>query len=188
MLKESKIRQELLANRGYGDGVDKGTENKDRFRVRMVERVEQPIVYARVIGHDPVRMTDAYDRLMVWGREHSPEGRLIGRSADDPDITPVDRCRFDWCLTVPADVRAGSGLNCGVVSAGRFAVVRCRGDLHKEYRAWTYLFRVWLPRSGFEPDSSPAFEWNYRDPMITGWSALDIDCYLPIRPLGRLTR
>lgn len=188
MLEESKIRQALLANRGYGGLKERDTGNEDRFRVRVVELAEQPIVYSRVIGHDAVRIMNAYDRLMAWGRERSPGGRLIGRSADDPDITPVDRCRFDWCLTVPAGERAGGGLSHGIIPAGRFAVVRCCGDLQKEYRAWTHLFRVWLPESGFEPAPAPAFEWYHRDPVTTGWSSFDLDCYLPIRPLCRPLR
>jgi DNA gyrase inhibitor GyrI len=72
-----------------------------------------------------------------------------------------------------------------MIPAGRFAVVRCRGDLHKEYRAWTHLFRIWLPRSGFQPTQTPAFEWYHRDPAAGGWTEFDLDCYLPVRPLSR---
>jgi AraC family transcriptional regulator len=106
-------------------------------------------------------------------------------SPDDPDITPAGRCRFDWCLTASAGERPEAGMSAGTIPAGRFAVLRCRGDLHKEYRAWVYLFRAWLPRSGYKPANSPTFEWYHRDPAETGWAEFDLDCCLPVRPLGR---
>jgi AraC family transcriptional regulator len=191
LLEESKIRQELLANSGYGFGAEPAPGNPDRFRVRVVERPAQPIAYVRVIGgFDQARMTAAYERLMTWGRARKLLGtaRLIGMSADDAEITPMHRYRFDWCLTVPAGERPGGGISAGVIPAGRFAVLRCRGDIHKEYRAWTYLFRVWLPRSGYQPTHAPAFEWYLRDPAAAAWAEFDLDCYLPVRPLSRKLR
>jgi AraC family transcriptional regulator len=186
LLEESKIRQDLLANRGYGFETE--PRNPDQFRVRVVERPAQPIAYVRIIGgHDQKKMLAGYERLMAWAQARGllATARLLGMSADDPDITPMERCRFDWCLTVPAGERPGDEVSAGTIPAGRFAVLRCRGDVHKEYRAWTHLFREWLPRSGYQPTQAPAFEWYHRDPAAAGWAEFDLDCFLPVRPLGR---
>jgi AraC-like DNA-binding protein len=42
-LQESKIRQDLLANAGYGFGKLPDRRNPDRFRVRLVEHLAQRI-------------------------------------------------------------------------------------------------------------------------------------------------
>jgi DNA gyrase inhibitor GyrI len=34
------------------------------------------------------------------------ETTLYGMSQDDPQITPLHLCRFDWCLAVPVDWQA----------------------------------------------------------------------------------
>jgi AraC family transcriptional regulator len=187
-LQESKIRQDLLANAGYGFGMPPGARNPDRFRVRLVDRPARRVAYERVIGSfDPQRLLGAFDRLMAWGRRHGlvPGAPLIGMSPDDPDVTPMTKYRFDWCLVLPPGPDPDGDVSFGLVPANRFAVVHCRGDVHKEYRAWTHLFRDWLPGSGHQPTHDPAMEVYRSHPAEAGWDPLDIDCCLPVRPLRR---
>jgi AraC family transcriptional regulator len=153
-LKDSKIRQDLLANAGYGFGKLPDRRNPDRFRVRLVDRPAQPIAYVRVIGsYDAAKLLAGFDRLMTWGRRHGlvPGGQLIGMSRDDPDMTPMSKYHFDWCLGLPPDFRPDGELSFGMIPANRFAAVHCNGDIHKEDRAWRYLFHAWLPASGYQP-------------------------------------
>lgn len=188
LLEESKIRQDLLANAGYGFGKLPDRANPDRFRVRLVDRPAQRIAYERVIGSfDAPRLLAAFDKLMDWGRQHGlvPGSQLIGRPLDDLDITPMKKFRFDWCLVLPPDREWDSmeGVNFGVIPANRFAVVHFAGDIHKEDRAWKYLFHAWLPGSGYQPADEPTMEVYRRHPLDIGWETFDMDCYLPVRPL-----
>jgi hypothetical protein len=62
LFQESKIRQDLLANAGYGFGELPERRNPDRFRVRLVDRPAQWITYERVIGSfDAARPLAAFD-------------------------------------------------------------------------------------------------------------------------------
>jgi AraC family transcriptional regulator len=185
LLEESKIRQDLPANREYGFRKT-GAGNPDRFRVRLVDRAAPPVVYVRVIGgYDPRRVLAGYDRLTAWGRRRGllPGAQLIGMSQDDPEVTPANKYRFDWCLVTQPGVTLDGEVTAGTIPANRFAEVRCRGDIHKEVRAWQYLFRTWLPASGYQPTYDPATEVYRRDPAADGWAAFDMDCCLPVKPL-----
>jgi AraC family transcriptional regulator len=187
-LQESKIRQDLLANAGYGFGKLPEPRNLDQFRVRLVDRPAQRIAYERVIGSfDPQKLLAAFDRLMAWGRRHglAPRGQLIGRPLDDLDITPMKKFRFDWCLVLPPDHVSDDDVSLGLIPANRFAQVHCAGDIHKEDRAWKYLFHTWLPGSGYQPTDDPAMEVYRRHPLVIGWEKLDIDCCLPVQPMPR---
>jgi AraC family transcriptional regulator len=185
-LEESKIRQDLRSNVGYGfPELPKGY-NPDRFRVRFVDWPRRTLVYERVIGAcQPQHLLAAFERLMDWGRRHDllATAQLLGMSQDDPDITPMKKYRFDWGLVLPPDVRPGREVNVTTIPANRFAVVHCCGDLHKELRAWQYLFNVWLPGSGYQPTQDPAMEVYRRSPLELGWETYDMDCYLPVKPL-----
>jgi AraC family transcriptional regulator len=188
LLQESKIRQDLLASAGYDFGRLPAPRNPDRFRVRLVDRPAQQIAYERVIGSfDPQRLRAAFDRLMDWGRRHGlvPGAQLIGMSMDDPDITPMNKYRFDWCLVLPSGRVADGEVSVGVISANRFAIVRSAGDIYKEERAWRYLFHVWLPGSGYQPANAPMMELYRRHPLDIGWETFDIDCCLPVQPVAR---
>jgi DNA gyrase inhibitor GyrI/AraC-like DNA-binding protein len=188
LFEESKIRQDLLVNAGYGFGQLPQAGNPDRFRVRLVDRPAQRIAYERVIGSfDMQRLLAAFDRLMTWGRRYGlvPHAEFIGMPLDDLDITPMSKFRFDWCLVLPPGLRPDGEVSVGRIPANRYAMVRCRGDIHKEDRAWKYLFYSWLPASGYEPTADPAMELYRRHPVEVGWETFDMDCCLPVRPLRR---
>ncbi len=186
-LRESKIRQDLLANAGYNLGKLPDASNPDGFRVRLVDRPAERIAYVRVIGCEtPEKLLDGLNRLLDWGRRSGlvPGGQLIGMSQDDPDITPRKKYRYDWCLVLPPGVEAGREVNAGRIPANRFAALRCRGDIYRLDRAWRYLFIVWLPASGYQPMEDPAQEVYAHCDSAADLSAFDIDCRVPVKPLG----
>jgi len=186
-LEKSKIRQDLMANAGYGFGALPKPANPDRFRVRLRERPASRIGYVRVIGgYQPDRILAGYRKLIDWGLRRGlvPAATLIGMSLDDPDITPMAKYRFDWCLVLPEDVSADDEISSAVIPAARVGELHCRGDIEKVDRAWKHLFYSWLPRSGLEPTHGPAME-VFRTYPTTGdnWLEFDLDCCAPVRPL-----
>jgi DNA gyrase inhibitor GyrI/AraC-like DNA-binding protein len=186
LLEESKIRQDLLANAGYGFGAAPKAGNPDRFRVRLVDRPTTPVALVRVIGgYDAPKILGGFERLMDWGRARGlvPRATLIGMSPDNPDITPMRKYRFDWCLELPPGVVVDGDASPGRIPAGRYACLHCRGDIQKVDRAWHYLFGVWLPNSGHQPTHDPCLEIFRRHPLDVGWETFDIDCCLPVKPL-----
>jgi AraC family transcriptional regulator len=122
---------------------------------------------------------------MEWGRQRGlvPGATLIGMSQDDPEIPPMAKYRYDWCLALPDGLTANGDLS--VIPANRFAVLHCRGDIHKVDRAWQYLFHRWLPRSGHQPTQDPAMEVFRAHSLDVGWTEFDIDCCVPVKPLVR---
>ncbi len=187
-LEESKIRQDLLANAGYNLSRLPDLQNRDGFRVRMLDRQAERIAYVRVIGCDvPAKLMAGLKRLLDWGRKAGlvPGAELIGMSLDDPDITPLKKYRYDWCLVLPPGMQPASEISTGRIPANRFASLHCQGDLEKLNRAWQHLFHVWLPGSGYQPAQQPAQE-VYRDYDYPGeGEPFDIDCRVPVKPLGK---
>ena len=184
---ESKNWQDLLANTGYGFGKLPDSSNPDRFRVRLLQRPAQRVAYVRVIGtHAAERLLAGFDQLLAWGKRHGlvPRAELLGMSEDDPDITPQPKYRYDFCLVLPPEFSPGRDISVRTLPAGQFAALHCRGDIHQLDRAWNYLFRVWLPASGHQPRHRPAMEVYRTSPADIGWSLFDIDCLVPVTPLG----
>lgn len=119
----------------------------------------------------------ANTRRIAWGRQRGilPGAQLIGKSKDDPDITPMKKYEFDWCLVLPPGVKANGEVNDDVIPANRFAVVRCTGDVHKADRLWRYVFQTWLPGSGYQPADEPLLEVYRRTPLELGSELCDVD-------------
>ena len=68
-------------------------------------------------------------------------------------------------------------------SSRRCAWPRCvSGGLELEARAIDWLYKTWLPRSGFVPDDQPAFESWIGRPFAHGYEHFEIACQLPVKP------
>lgn len=134
-------------------------------------------------------VTKASTRIIDWletVRADLSDIRLYGISWDDPDITPAEKCTFEWAVTVSRGVfrNVPSWLRLRDEPALTVAQIHLQGDLNSEDAIWQYLYRVWLPESDYEPAHAPAREIYRTLPSVTGWAHLDLLCALPIEPRG----
>jgi AraC family transcriptional regulator len=172
------------------EGASSHDERAVNDHVRIESRPALPVAYVRVTGGylNPDALIAGYRRIEDWAdgqhiaRERS---RLIGMSIDDPAVVPLAKCRYDFCRETTLIPKPRSGVNHRTLPANKWAVLPCRGDLAEVDRCWTFLFREWLPRSGWQPAAMPALEVFHQRPEDIGWDRFDIDCCLPIERLSR---
>jgi len=184
---DSKIRQDMLVNRGYGFRGPNTAVEGDDFQVRIEDLPPLRIAFVRVIGaYKPGRLMVGLERLLGWGKERGiyPGARLATTSPDNPDIVPMTRYRMDLCMVIPTGTSETGRMSFATMPATRYAMVHCHGDIHKVDRAWTHLFSHWLPSSGYEPDDAPYVELFRNSDDSSGWSTLDLDCCVPVRRLS----
>jgi AraC family transcriptional regulator len=158
---------------------------QDEFEVHIRSLPEQRLAYIRVYDSYSKfsRVSDAYYSLVRWYQQRDgklEDTTLYGMSQDDPEVTPLRLCRFDWCLRVPADWQAEGNVNMMTFPACRVAIIRCLGGIEQEYKALQYLFRYWFPRSRFQPANLPGMEIYRRQTAELGWETFDIDCAVPV--------
>lgn len=157
-------------------------DDTGEFEVRLRELPAMRLAYIRVVNsYQPERTLAAYQRLINWGLARGgARSTLIGMSQDDPDVTPLELYRYDWCLTAPESWAAEGEISLRDFPACHIAYIHCCGDIYAVDRAWQYLFRSWLPRSRFQPDNLPALEIFRRRPDEIGWEQWDLDCAIPV--------
>jgi AraC family transcriptional regulator len=187
-LKESKNGQVLEGLSRYTREQLDALRTHDRFRVTVRTLPEQCLAYVRVFNahRRPGAIPAAYEHLLEWARRRGldPLTRtLYGMSQDDPDVTPLHLCRFDWALAVPAGLKPEGEVGLQTLPECRVAVIHIHGDVMQEYRALQYLFLSWLPRSRYQPANLPTMEIYRRQPAILGWETYDLECAVPITDL-----
>ncbi|MCI0555058.1 MAG: AraC family transcriptional regulator [Anaerolineae bacterium] len=188
-------RQSSLKNSKNGQLLDgfprytlenlSGFAQHNAFEVSLRSLPAQRLAYIRVFDSYSQfsRVKEVYHRLIEWycGRGGTLEKTtLYGMSQDDPDVTPLRLCRFDWCVTVPADWQAEADVSVRNFPACQVATIHCMGDIRQEDKAIQYLFRYWLPRSRYQPANLPGMEIYRRQPAELGWEIYDIECAIPI--------
>jgi AraC family transcriptional regulator len=156
----------------------------DDFRVEVINRPAADLIVSRAVGGylDPALILAAYERIEAFAQSSgiAMPGRLAGASRDDPELVPLSRCRYDFCLEVPKGIRAPKGLQSARRNEGRWAVIRVQGDFAAVDRAWNLMFKSWLPASGRNLRAAPAEEVYHRTPDEIGWERFDVTLAIPL--------
>ena len=126
-----------------------------------------------------------WERLMAWAGPRGlfgPRTTVLGVAHDDPQVTPVDKVRYDACLTVDERFKAEGEVGVQEVGGGEYAVTTHRGPYNTIGQTAARLCGEWLPASGREPRPAPMFEIFRNSPQDTPPQDLLTDLYLPLAP------
>lgn len=155
------------------------------FKVEVIERPAIRLAVSRAWGGylHPERLVGAYNRLRNWAGKAGIEargGKISGASRDDPDLTPLSRCRYDFLIELPDNVVPPTHFAIAERPAGLWAVAHVTGGLEVVDRAWSMLFKSWLPASGLDLRDEPAEEVYGQLPEDIGWTTFDLLCCVPV--------
>jgi AraC family transcriptional regulator len=173
----------LLERAGQRPALDRlpPDTNPDGFRVQLRELPPRVLAYIRV--HDPYRgdgVVRAAERLAAWAEARGvADNKWYGYQWEDPDITPLERCRYDIAVEVD-DVRAQGEIGRFALPAMQVAEIELAGDVALELRALDWLFTTWLPRSGRVPADQPCFEAFKGRPFAHGYEYFELAAQLPL--------
>jgi AraC family transcriptional regulator len=177
-------RDEMLDSLPGGEMITRLPEgpNPDGFTVRLRELPARRVAYLRVFRpYEEGRVAEATTRLMDWARQRDlASGQWLGYQWEDPEIVPLELCRYDVGVEIPATARVG-----GDVSETRFppmtvAEIDIAGPIDLELRALQWLYGTWLPGSGFAPDHQPGFEAWTGEPFAHGTTHFELRLQLPV--------
>ena len=134
--------------------------NPDGFAAIVRNCPARRVAYIRV--HRPYEgdgVTQAVARLRAWAEARGlAGGQWLGYQWDDPEIVPLDKCRYDIGLEVPATTVADGEVSLTGFEACLVAEIEIAGSVEVELRALQWLYREWLPVSGYAPAHQPMFE------------------------------
>jgi len=99
---------------------------------------------------------------------------------DNPDITGSDKLRMSLCVTVPPETSVDGEIGKLEIEAAKCAVGRFELTANDFQRAWEWMFGVWLPGSGFQPDDKPYYETYPEEPK---GEKFIVDFCIPVKPL-----
>jgi AraC family transcriptional regulator len=151
-------------------------ENPDGFVVRIRELPERRVAYLRI--HQPYvgdRVAAACARLVAWAKQRGlAGGQWLGYQWEDPEIVPLELCRYDVGLEIPATAAVDGDVSVTTFPAMTVAELDILGPIELELRALDWIYTTWLPQSGYVPAHQPGFEaWN-GEPFAHGFTHFDI--------------
>lgn len=133
--------------------------------VELVEIRELPeilVAYMRYVGpYGSPAISDMWRRFESWCASQgfmSAQRRMFGVAQDNPNITPRNQTRYDACIEVDAAFQPTGDVGAQSLRGGRYACVPFTGTAGDVQAAWIRFLTRTLPRAGYRPDLSPAFE------------------------------
>jgi AraC family transcriptional regulator len=135
-------------------------------------------------GRDAIH--EAYETLMRWAGPRGlcgPGTKVIGASYDNPEITPLPRCRYDACIGIADDVRPDGPISVKTFPGGKYAVHRWRGRPQDAGRVFQRVMVEWFPSSGYQPGDAPCLEFYHGDPDLDPDGEATIEICIPVKPL-----
>ena len=175
--------QDALAAAGHRHRFDRlpVDENPDKFEARICNLPARSVAYIRVL--DPYRpkvVVEATERLMDWAEARGlADGQWLGYMWDDPEIVAHADCRYDVGLEVEPFEPTGE-VGRFDFPAMRVVELEVRGPIDLEQRTIDWLYRAWLPISGYVPSEQPAFEAWIGRPFAHGHEHFELKAQIPI--------
>ncbi len=132
---------------------------------------------------DYMQITRAFKRVIAWADAKGLDGRSLrgfGIYYDDPETVPAAEQRSEAGLVVPAGMALDGEVRRVEIPAGHCASVIHKGPYAELERAYHFLYRDWLSRSGRLPADRPCFEEYLNDPSALPSSDWLTRVYLPL--------
>ena len=139
------------------------------------------VAFMRHTGpYDQVKGT--WEKLMTWAGPRGllgPHTRILAITHDDPELTPSGRIRYDACIEVDERFQPEGEVGVQQVGGGQYAVATHQGPYRRVGETFARLYGEWLPISGRELRSAPAFVMA-RNPANMDAEEPLTDVYLPL--------
>lgn len=164
------------------EGLPPGA-NPDNFVPRIRTLPARRVAYMRAM--DPYRTGSPVatcEKMLAWARERGlAGGQWLGYMWEDPEVAAVEDCRYDVGLEIGEDVDVGD-VNVTRFPAMTVAELDVIGTIEVEVRALDFIYRTWLPTSGYVPDNQPGFEAWIGEPFAHGTEHFELRAQIAIVP------
>lgn len=142
--------------RYYRDTLDSHVQTIQR-QVEIKRLPAQPVACIRHVGYDQ-SISEVWERLLDWGSAHGIDvhtQQMIALHHSNPDLIPIEQCRYVACLSLPERVYPGDGVGVMEIPGGLHACCRAEGGFGDLLYLMRDLYMYWLPASDYRARSIP---------------------------------
>lgn len=164
------------------------SQQNEVYEMNIQVKTMPTLTLAYVAHHEGYnsKIHKAFDKLCSWA---GPRGllagdvKVLGISWDNPDITPIDKCRYYACITVPDNTEVKDDIGLYKMPSSKCIIMKYQGKDDGIKGAYEYIYNTYLPGSGFQPADIPCYEIYFKSPDDEPVGEFDMDICIPVRPL-----
>lgn len=187
--KKSNFEKEIYPVSVYDQDNVTGNEIIDPVPMVTIREIKpMTLAYVRHTGpykQDVKLFEELINRLCRWaaprGLVRFPQTEIIVVYHDDPEITACNKLRISVGIIVPEETKTGNGIGKMTLPGGEYAFGRCKLKSDEFQKAWDWVYGVWFPKSGYEPDNRSAMEWYPDQSQNEETGRVLVDICVPVK-------
>jgi len=176
---------DLYPNRITNKVSDKTCLEDTNMKVAIREIESQRVcTLSSARGYESEAIFEAWDKLNGWAVSNgikTGDQQRFAFCADNPTITPLDKCRYKASVVINDSIQVNSPFAVSEIPKGKYAVLYFKGSPEETIKAQLSIYSDWLPNSGFEPDAFPMLEHYLNDARNDGYVEMEI--YVKLKKL-----
>ncbi|WP_289036983.1 GyrI-like domain-containing protein [uncultured Zobellia sp.] len=182
-----KRLQDYLANKIYNT-KNTSVEQEYAIDIQIKDLEELNVAYVRNLNvhmHDSETFGKMFETLMQWaiprGLANFPETKALTVYRSNPN--PSGIIQADVCLTVPVNIEGDGIIGRTTISGGQYAVVHKEATMEDCFKTWDYIFDIWFPNNGYQPDARNFYINHLNDAKARPEGLFIFDMCIPVKPL-----
>jgi AraC family transcriptional regulator len=127
-----------------------------------------------------------FEKLCRWAGPRgyfNNETKVIGIGFDNPNVTPIEKCRYYACISVPESVQPEKEFGVLTLEGGNYVVADFVGKNEQINVAYESVVGKILPEIGYQPDDKPSFEIYLNNPNEDKDRLFKMKICVPVKPL-----
>ena len=169
----------------HGRLLNHMTETYYLSKVSIQQRTQIQVAFLRHVGDYVNADTNMFDKLIDWAKAnevYNGSNLLIGVGHDSPDITPVEKLRFDACLEVFEQIRPFSPFGYQIIPGGTFGIADYTGPFGPTmYQAYVDIFTQLASMENIEIIGLPVIEIYHTTKINPDYALNHLEICIPVR-------
>lgn len=138
--------------------------------------------YIRNKGYDKFALSKSWEKLLAFAYENGIKNNTqIGIYHDNPVITDYKDCNYIAAIEVDSSFVPINSISKFEVIESLCAIFHYEGIYGDIAKLMTYIYHYWLPNSGYEAKTLPAYAIYHQNHYLEGYETFNLDFYIPIR-------
>ncbi|MDD5088311.1 MAG: AraC family transcriptional regulator [bacterium] len=147
--------------------IQQGASDMD-VDVRQIPKMK--VAFARGTGSYAQGAEAAWQKLCSWAGPKGllgPNTKYLGICHDDPEITPLDKVRYDAAIVLDREITPEGEIGIQEIGGGLWAVTVLKGPYQQLSDLYARLCGQWVPQNGYSVRCGPSLEFYLNDPNVT---------------------
>jgi len=165
---------------------NKNSNMRDFQLVETIKNIKEiPVIFQQskgLIGNETTK--ENWRTLFMHAQLHqvlTPESKFYGINWDDPEIAPLEKIRYDACISINNDTALNGKFSNKTIAGGKYLCFLYKGDYQNLGLVYNHIFREWVIKKDYDLREEPIFEQYINNKETTLPEDLLTEVFIPIK-------